>query len=143
MTTLPYTPARAEPSPVDMAALLLRVTTGGLFLFHGAIKLFVFTPAGTAGFFQSIGLPGPLAYLTIAAEILGGALLIAGLWTRWVSLTLVPVLLGAAWFGHGSNGFAFNAPNGGWEYPAFWAVVMVVLALLGNGAYALSNRAAR
>jgi putative oxidoreductase len=143
MTTLPYSPVRAEASPADLAALLLRVTTGGLFLFHAAIKLFVFTPAGTVGFFQSIGLPGPLAYLTMAAEIVGGAMLIAGLWTRWVSLALVPVLVGAAWFGHGSNGFAFSAPNGGWEYPAFWAVVMVALALLGNGAYALSSRAAR
>jgi putative oxidoreductase len=134
-------PARAEVAPADYAALLLRVSTGGLFLLHGGLKLFVFTPAGTAGFFQSIGLPGPLAYLTIAAEIGGGLLLLAGLWTRWVSLALVPVLVGAAWFGHGANGFFFNAPNGGWEYPAFWAIVMVALALLGNGAYALGRSA--
>lgn len=135
--------ARADVASVDYAALLLRVTTGALFLLHGGLKLFVFTPAGTAGYFQSIGLPGPLAYLTIAVEILGGLSLIAGLWTRWVSLALVPVLLGAAWFGHASNGFFFNAPNGGWEYPVFWAVVMAALALLGDGAYSLGNRAAR
>lgn len=135
--------ARADVASVDHAALLLRVTTGALFLLHGGLKLFVFTPAGTAGYFQSIGLPGPLAYLTIAVEILGGLALIAGLWTRWVSLALVPVLLGAAWFGHASNGFFFNAPNGGWEYPVFWAVVMAALALLGDGAYSLGNRAAR
>lgn len=134
---------RADVAPVDYAALLLRVTTGALFLFHGAVKLFVFTPAGTVGYFQSIGLPGPLAYLTIAVEILGGLLLIAGLWTRWVSLALVPVLVGAAWFGHGSSGFNFSNAGGGWEYPAFWAVVMVALALLGNGAYSVGNRAAR
>jgi putative oxidoreductase len=40
------------------AVLGLRVTTGLLFLIHGLIKLFVFTPAGTAGYFESIGLPG-------------------------------------------------------------------------------------
>ncbi len=137
------TSARADVAPADYAALLLRVTTGALFLFHGAVKLFVFTPAGTVGFFQSIGLPGPLAYLTIAIEILGGLALIAGLWTRWVSLALVPVLVGAAWFGHGSAGFNFSNAGGGWEYPAFWAVVMAALALLGDGAYSFGNRSAR
>ncbi len=134
---------RADVAPADYAALLLRVSTGALFLIHGGLKLFVFTPAGTAGFFQSIGLPGPLAYLTIAAEILGGLLLLAGLWTRWVSLALVPVLLGAAWFGHASAGFFFSNAGGGWEYPVFWAVVMAALALLGDGAYSLGNRSAR
>ncbi len=134
---------RAEAQGADLAAFLLRVSTGGLFLFHGAVKLFVFTPAGTAGYFQSIGLPAPLAYLTIAVELLGGLLLLAGLWTRWVSLALVPVLVGAAWFGHGSAGFNFSNAGGGWEYPAFWAVVMVALALLGDGAYSVANRSAR
>jgi putative oxidoreductase len=135
--------ARADVAPADYAALLLRVSTGVLFLIHGGLKLFIFTPAGTVGFFQSIGLPGPLAYLTIAAEILGGLALIAGVWTRWVSLALVPVLLGAAWFGHASAGFMFSNAGGGWEYPAFWAVVMVALALLGDGPYSLANRSAR
>ena len=134
---------RSEVAPADYAALILRVSTGALFVIHGGLKLFVFTPAGTAGFFASIGLPGPLAYLTIAAEILGGVLLIAGLWTRWVSLALVPVLLGAAWFAHWANGFFFNAPNGGWEYPVFWAVVMLALALLGDGVFSLGRRPAR
>ena len=134
---------RSEVAPADYAALILRVSTGALFVIHGGLKLFVFTPAGTAGFFASIGLPGPLAYLTIAAEILGGVLLIAGLWTRWVSLALVPVLVGAAWFGHASAGFIFSNAGGGWEYPAFWAVVMMALALLGDGAFSVGKRNAR
>ncbi len=116
---------------------------GVLFLFHGGLKLFVFTPAGTVGFFQSLGLPGPLAYLTIAAEILGGLALIAGVYTRWVSLALVPVMVGAAYFGHASAGFFFSNAGGGWEYPAFWTVALLVQALLGDGAYSLTNRAAR
>ena len=73
---------RSDVATADYAALILRVSTGALFVIHGGLKLFVFTPAGTAGFFASIGLPGPLAYLTIAAEILGGVLLLAGLGTR-------------------------------------------------------------
>ncbi len=115
----------------------LRATTGALFLFHGLVKLFVFTPAGTAGYFESIGLPGALGYLTMLAEIAGGLALILGVKTRIVSLALVPVLLGAAWFGHGGNGFNWSNAGGGWEYPVMWAVAQAVLAALGDGAYAL------
>ena len=56
-----------------------------LFLFHGLMKLFVFTPAGTAGYFQSIGLPGALGYLTMLVEIAGGIALILGIKARLVS----------------------------------------------------------
>jgi putative oxidoreductase len=130
----------ASISAADYAAALLRVTTGALFVAHAALKIVVFTPAGTAGYFESIGLPAFLAYVTIAAELLGGLALIAGFKTRIVSLALVPVLLGAAWFGHGAAGFFFSNAGGGWEYPVFWAIVMVVQALLGAGAWALDDR---
>lgn len=117
--------------------LALRVTTGALFLFHGLVKLFVFTPAGTAGYFKSIGLPGALGYLTMLVEIAGGLALILGIKARIVSLALVPVLLGAAYFGHGGAGFNWSNPNGGWEYPVMWAVVQAALVALGDGAWAL------
>ncbi len=119
------------------AALLLRLTLGGLFLAHASLKLFVFTPAGTAKFFGSLGLPAELAYLVIAAEILAGIALILGLYTRWAALAAVPILLGAIFTVHGAAGFFFNNPRGGWEYPAFWAVALIVQALLGDGAFAL------
>lgn len=140
MTTYDASLPIARPTNADYAALILRVSTGLYFIAHGWMKVAVFTPAGTAGYFDSIGLPGFLGYLTIAAELLGGLALVAGVWTRMISLALVPVLLGAAWFGHGANGFFFSNPNGGWEYPVLWAIVMVALALLGNGAHALTRR---
>jgi len=121
------------------AALLLRLTLGGLFLAHASLKLFVFSPAGTAKFFGSIGLPSELAYVVITAEILAGIALILGLYTRWVALAAVPILLGAIFTVHASAGFFFNNPKGGWEYPAFWAVTLVIQALLGDGAYALGT----
>jgi len=119
------------------AALILRITLGILFLAHAGLKLFVFTPAGAAQFFGSLGLPPALAYLTIAVEAVGGIALILGIFTRWVSLALIPVLIGAIAFVHGPAGFFFNNPNGGWEYLAFWIAALVVQALLGNGALAL------
>ena len=119
------------------AALLLRLTLGFLFLAHAGLKLFVFTPAGTAKFFGSVGLPSELAYVVIAAEVLGGIALVLGIWTRVVAIAATPILLGAIFAVHGASGFFFNNPNGGWEYPAFWTIALVVQALLGDGAYAL------
>jgi putative oxidoreductase len=119
------------------AALLLRLSLGALFLAHAGLKLFVFTPAGTAQFFGSLGLPPALAYVTIAAEVGGGIALILGLWTRAVAVAVTPILLGAIFAVHGSAGFFFTDANGGWEFPAFWAIALIVQALLGDGAYAL------
>jgi putative oxidoreductase len=130
--------AMTDPRTAPYAALLLRLTLGGLFLAHAALKLFVFTPAGTAQFFGSLGLPPVLAYATMTAEVIGGIALIAGLQTRLVAIALTPILLGAIVTVHGPAGFFFTDTNGGWEYPAFWIVALIVQALLGDGAYALS-----
>jgi len=119
------------------AALVLRVTLGALFLAHASLKLFVFTPAGTAKFFGSLGMPGEVAYLVIAVEVLSGIALILGVWTRYAALAGIPILLGAIFTVHGAAGFFFTNPKGGWEYPAFWAIALVAQALLGDGAYAL------
>lgn len=121
----------------DYAALLLRLALGGLFLAHAGLKVFVFTPAGTAGYFGSLGLPAWLAYATIAWEILGAVALIVGIWPRAVALALIPILAGAIVTVHGSAGFFFTNPNGGWEFPALWIVALGALALTGDGAYAL------
>lgn len=136
LTATPTDPARNA----DIAALILRLISGLFFLIHGLMKLFVFTPAGTAGYFQSLGLPGVLGYLTMALEIAGGIALILGLFTRQVSLLLAATLLGAAWFGHAGNGFTFSNPGGGWEYPVYWAAVMVALSFLGDGGWSLARR---
>ena len=119
------------------AALLLRLSLGGLFLAHAGLKLIVFTPAGTAKFFLSLGLPPALAYVTIAVEVIAGIALILGLWTRVAAVVVIPILLGAIVTVHGAAGFFFTNANGGWEFPAFWAVALAVQALLGDGAYAL------
>ncbi|MGL4234764.1 DoxX family protein [Tabrizicola sp.] len=118
------------------AATLLRLSLGVMLLAHGLMKVFVFTIPGTVGFFGKLGFPAALAYGTIAIEIIGGLMLIAGLFSRWVALAAIPVLIGATWV-HLGNGWVFSAAGGGWEFPAFWTVVLAVQALLGDGAYAL------
>ena len=119
------------------AALVLRVTLGALFLAHASLKLFVFTPAGTAKFFGSLGFPPELAYLVMTVEVLSGVALILGVWTRYAALAGIPILLGAVFTVHGAAGFFFTNPKGGWEFPAFWAIALLAQALLGDGAYAL------
>jgi putative oxidoreductase len=122
----------------DLAALLLRVALGVLYLAHSLQKILVFTLPGTAQFFVSLGLPGWLGYLTAFVELLGGIALLLGVQVRWVALVLLPFMLGAM-SAHLHNGWGFASPNGGWEYPAFWAVTLVVQALLGGGVLAMSS----
>lgn len=118
------------------AALILRVSIGVLLLAHGLLlKVFTFGIPGTVGFFESIGYPGFFAYLVIIGEIGGGIALILGVWTRAISLLLVPILIGAT-LQHAGNGWLFSAANGGWEFPAFWTMTLLVQALLGDGAWA-------
>lgn len=125
-----------DQATAPLAALVLRLGLGAMFIAHALLKLLVFTLDGNAQFFESIGLPGALGHAVFAAELAGGVLLILGVWPRAVALALVPVLLGAAW-AHGGNGWLFTNTNGGWEYPAFLALAAVVQALLGDGALAL------
>ena len=123
------------------AAFTLRVAIGVLFIAHALLKVLVFTLPGTVGFFESLGLPGALAYLVIAAELFGGLALILGVAVRPVALALIPVLLGAAWV-HSGNGWVFSNEGGGWEFPIFWAVALVVVALIGPGVFAIKAPAA-
>ncbi len=123
-----------QQSPYGVA--LLRVSLGVLFLAHGLLKVLVFTPAGTVGFFESLGLPGFFAYLVMAGEIGGGLLLIAGAYTRVVALGLLPIALGAT-FVHLGNGWLFSAEGGGWEFPLFLTITTLAQAAMGAGAFAL------
>ena len=124
------------------AALILRVSLGIMFIAHGLMKVFVFTLPGTAQFFAKVGFPGWTAYPVTALEIAGGLLLMAGVYSRVVAAVLIPVLIGAATV-HLGNGWVFSAPNGGWEYPVFLIVIAAVVALLGDGAYALKPATVR
>jgi putative oxidoreductase len=120
-------------------ALVLRVALGVMFLAHSLyLKLVVFTLPGTVKFYESIGLPGIGAHVTIAVEAIGGVMLIAGYRTRAASIALLPVLLGATWV-HWKNGWLFTNAGGGWEYPLFLAAAVVAQSLLGDGAGSLGR----
>lgn len=118
------------------AALALRAALGIMFIAHGLTKLLVFTLPGTAAFFAKVGFPGWMAYPVTAAEIVGGVLLVIGVYPRIVAAALLPVLIGATSV-HWNSGWLFSRPSGGWEYPVFLIFAALALALLGDGALAL------
>ena len=86
------------------AALSLRLMLGAMFIAHALLKVFVFTLPGTVQYFESVGLPGVLAYVTIAAELVGGLMLVLGVGTRWAAALLIPVLLGRPGHTHPTAG---------------------------------------
>jgi putative oxidoreductase len=129
-----------DPEMAGAAALLLRLALALMFFAHAWLKIAVYTPAGAVKYFESLGVPGFFAYLTMAAEIGGGALLFFGIGTRWVAIALIPLILGTIYLVHGKNGWLFTNKDGGWEYPAFWTVGLIALALLGGGTAALGPR---
>ncbi len=117
---------------------LLRLTLGVMFLAHGLLKVLVFTLPGTAGFFESVGFPGFLAYIVAPAEIVAGIALLVGFRTRLVAAATIPLLIGAALV-HVGNGWVFSAPNGGWEYPVYLIIAAIAQTLLGSGALSFDN----
>ena len=100
----------------------------------------MFTPAGTVGFFASLGYPAIAAWFAMTVETVGGLALILGVYARVVAVLQIPLLLGATLV-HLPNGWMFANPNGGFEYPLFWAFALLALALIGPGAYALRELA--
>ena len=121
------------------AAALLRVSLAAMWISHALLKLLVFTIAGFEGFLASHGIPAFVAWPVVLLELGGGALILLGLHGRFVSLALLPVLVGAL-FAHIGNGWVFSNPNGGWEYPLFLIAMSLVHAMLGDGALALAAR---
>jgi putative oxidoreductase len=121
---------------------LLRLAVGSVFVAHGAQKLFQFTPAGLAGYFQSLGIPFPElnAYVVIAVELLGGLAMVAGLGTRAIGVLFAGVMAVAIATVHAAHGFFL--PNG-IEFVLVLLAASITLTLQGAGAFAVDNLLAR
>ena len=139
MTTSPMTLTRGIPSSrINAGLALLRVVVGGIFIAHGAQKLFVYGFGGVSGAFGQIGvpLPGIVGPAVALLEFFGGIALLLGLLTRLAGLGLFFNMLGAMFLVHLPNGF-FN-PNG-IEFPLSLAGAALGFALMGPGAYSLDQ----
>jgi putative oxidoreductase len=125
----------------DIALLILRLVLGGIFVAHGAQKLFGSFGGhglkGTAGFFEQIGLkPGrTMALLAGLAEFGGGLLVLVGFLTPLGAFAIIAVMAMAIVKVHMPNGF-FNE-SGGYEFNLVLIAVALALILTGSGAYGL------
>lgn len=128
------------PLSHQLGITLLRVSLGIMWIAHALLKWLVYSLPGTAAYFESVGLPGWLAYPVFVAELTGGIALVLGVYARQVALILVPIMLGATLV-HISNGWVHTSSGGGWEYPLFLIITSVALWLLGDGAFALRRSA--
>ena len=128
---------------MDLALLVLRAVIGAFFIGHGAQKLFGafggHGPAGTAAFFESLGMrPGRLQALAAGwGELLGGALLLLGLFTPVASLLIIAVMVVAIITVHASNGPWVT--NSGYEYNAVLIAAAFALAGAGPGEFSLDS----
>ncbi|NRB17310.1 MAG: DoxX family protein [Rhodobacteraceae bacterium] len=120
----------------NYGAMITRLSLGGVLLSHGLLKVMVFTVPGTVAYFESLGLPAAAAYLTIVAELAGGAAILLGLYTRLAALLSIPLLVGALW-AHSGNGWLFSSQGGGWEFPLLLVVLASAVAAQGSGPFAL------
>ena len=128
-----------DAASAPYGVFVLRAALGTMWIAHALMKYVLFTIAGFGGFLAKVGFPAELAWPVFLAELIGGVLILTGVYARHVALLLIPVMAAAS-SAHISNGWIFSNAGGGWEYPAFLIVASFALWLLGDGAFALRSR---
>jgi putative oxidoreductase len=118
----------------ELGALIVRVVLGVIFAVHGIVK-FQDGISNTVGWFESIGLPGFLAYGVASVEIIGGLLLIIGLATRIVAGVFLLLLVGALITVKLAVGFV-----NGYEFDLALMAMAAFLAMAGSELFAVDNR---
>lgn len=86
---------------------------------------------------MSIPLPKLATYLVSGIESIGIVLLILGLFTRYISILLSCVMLGAIFFVHAPNGF--SVADNGIEIPFYYLLFLIIFATHGAGKYSLDR----
>ncbi|MBT2666964.1 DoxX family protein [Bacillus sp. ISL-4] len=119
----------------EIGTFLLRVMLGISFFLHGLSK-FKGGLENTAGWFQSIGIPGFMAYVVGVIELVGGIALIIGLGTRIISALLVFIMAGAIVYVKFPAGFMGNGEGTGYELDL--VLMIIALHLVMNGSRFLS-----
>lgn len=115
----------------EQAYALLRIASGLMFMAHGVQKYFDFPTE----------FPWPLSSMTTAAggvELIGGTLIVLGLFTRPVAFICSGMSAVGYWMVHGSQGF-YPIANGG-EIIALYSFIFLFIATRGAGIWSLDNR---
>ena len=127
---------------VDAGLATLRVVLAIIFVAHGAQKVFQFGIAGVTQGFTQMGIPLPAitAPLVAGLELVGGVLLLVGLFTRPIALLLAIDMVAAAVLVHLRNGFFL--PNG-YEFTLILFAASLALVMTGPGELSLDAMIAK
>jgi uncharacterized membrane protein YphA (DoxX/SURF4 family) len=122
----------------EASTLILRVILGITFFVHGLVK-FQGGIENIVGWFDSIGLPGFLAYGVALVEMIGGAALVLGLGSRIVSALLALLMIGATVKVKLAVGFLGNGQMAGYELDLALLAMAVFIAINGSKMFALDQ----
>lgn len=124
----------------DLGKLVLRVTVGGLMLFHGIHKV-AHGIDGLVGMTESAGLPGFVAYGVYVGEVVVPCLLIVGLLTRLSAVVMILTMVSAIFIAHSGQLLETMTNSGAWaiEPAAFYLLASVAILLLGPGRIAVDQ----
>ena len=123
----------------DAGAVVLRVILGLTFFIHGLDK-FQGGIENTAGYFESFGLLGFLAYIVAFIELIGGIMLILGIGMRIVSGLFAIIMLGAIFTVKLSAGFFGDGQMAGYELDLALLAMAVFLLIANSTSYSLGNK---
>jgi putative oxidoreductase len=128
----------SDPKLREIGLALLRIILGVVFFAHGYLKFFKMGMDGVIGFFTSLGIPAPAlaAWGVTMLEMVGGLLLILGIFTPVLGVLFAIEMAGAIFFA--KRGQGFYAPKG-YELELTLLVASLALSLAGPGAFALGN----
>jgi putative oxidoreductase len=118
-----------------LSLLLLRFGLGLIFVYYGYPMLFTDAHHAAEGF-AKMGLPFPMSYVVGIIEFFGGALLIAGLFTRLAALSLAVVMAGAIWKVHLGKGLL---AVGEYQFALIVGLAAFALATTGPGPISLDR----
>ena len=123
--------------PRNLILLILRLLIAYGFSMPALLKVNYLKE--TATWFENVSIPFPTlaTYLVSGIESVGIVLLVVGLFTRYISILLSCVMLGAIFFVHLPNGF--SAANSGFEIPLYYLLFLILFASYGAGKYSLDR----
>ncbi|MGG3467025.1 DoxX family protein [Neobacillus pocheonensis] len=122
----------------EASTLILRVVLGITFFIHGLTK-FTGGIENIVGWFDSIGLPGFMAYIVALIEVVGGVALILGLGSRIVAALLTLLMIGATIKVKLAVGFLGNGQMAGYELDLALLAMSLFIAINGSKMFALDQ----
>jgi len=122
----------------EIGKVILRAVLGLTFFIHGFSK-FQGGISNIVSFFDSLGIPGFVAYIVATIELLGGIALILGIGTRIVALLFVLIMLGAIFTTKLSAGFLGNGQMAGYELELVLLAVSIYFVLAEKTRFSISK----